>query len=222
MTPGLLLAVLATGCAGSPVNCPPPAESNPVYMVSHGWHTGVVVAADNLGPELAFLERYFNNAQWYEFGWGDREFYPAEQTTTGMMLRAALWPTDAVMHVVALPRNPAVYFANSRVIGLQLGDADHAKLTGSVAEYFKHDEHGGVMMIGEGLYGDSRFFEAEGRFHIFNTCNTWTAKMLRRADVPVRTFMTLRAESVMNQVEDVSCPLAAGRSTAAGAAPGKP
>jgi hypothetical protein len=49
------------------------------------------------------------------------------------------------------------------------------------------------------LYGNSRFYPARGRFHIFRNCNTWVAEGLGVAGVPISRF-TITAGSVMAQV----------------------
>ena len=42
-----------------------------------------------------------------------------------------------------------------------------------------------------GFSGTDAFFEAQGRFHIFRTCNTWVGAMLRQAGLPFGTWTPL-------------------------------
>lgn len=46
-----------------------------------------------------------------EFGWGDKYFYQAENPTVGLGIKAILWSTKSVVHVVALPLRPDEYFS---------------------------------------------------------------------------------------------------------------
>lgn len=201
----LTVLLLVSACAGPEVKKAPRQERQmPVYVVSHGWHTGIVIAGRNLSSELAFLDSYFDSANWYEFGWGDRKYYQAEEATAGLTLRAGLWPTAAVLHVTALPETPDTYFSRSRTIRLQMTETAHNQMSGAIAQYFMRNEQNKVIMTGEGLYGESLFFNAKGRFHVFNTCNTWVAKMLRKADMPIRVFATVTADSLMSQVSDAA------------------
>jgi len=199
---GCLLSLVVIGCTGAPQQQPEYNDGGkPVYIVSHGgWHTGIVIAARDMGPGLAFLGNHFDKAEWYEIGWGDKQFYQAGEVTAGLALRAGLLPTDTVLHITALPEPPDAYFAKSRVIRMRIKRAGHERLLRAIADYFKLDENGNPITSGEGLYGQSLFFDATGTFHAFNTCNTWTAKMLEQAGVPIRSFMTLRANSVMRQL----------------------
>lgn len=197
---GWLLTLMVIGCTGS-ADRPAAEPARTIYVVSHGWHTGIVIAGQDLGTELAFMDRHFDTANWYEIGWGDKQFYQAGEVTTGLALRAGLLPTEAVLHVTALPERPDAYFTINRVIELRIDTAGLERLTQAIADYFKYQANGKPITSGKGLYGQSLFFDATGRFHALNTCNTWTARMLSLAGVPIRTFMTVRARSVMDQLE---------------------
>ncbi len=202
---GCLLTLMVIGCADSPEQqAVQTTRAKTVYVVSHGWHTGIVIAGRDRGAELAFLDRHFDQTNWFEIGWGDKRFYQAGEFRAGLMLRAGLVPTDTVLHVTALPEQPESYFTSSRVIELRIDTAGLERLISAIAGHFQLDENGNPLTSGEGLYGESLFFDATGRFHAFNTCNTWTARMLKQAGVPIRTFMTLRANSVMSQLESIA------------------
>ena len=45
----------------------------------------------------------------------------------------------------------------------------------------------------------SMFYLAEGEYSLFNTCNSWTAKALQAAGLPIRT--TLKAAGLMRQLQ---------------------
>lgn len=170
-----------------------------VHIVNHGWHTGVVIAADQLDPELSFLRPFFEDQPWFEFGWGDRDFYTAKSQNLAMTLRAAFWPTPTVVHVVALPKDPKTWFSNSEVVTLSLSSEAHQKLNAAISESFSRSDSGSVVAGGKGLYGRSLFFDGFGSYVVTNTCNTWTARVLKQAGVPVRTFLAVSARDVMAQ-----------------------
>lgn len=202
----LLLSLLA-GCAGAaePRADRPAAANVTIYVVSHGWHTGIVIPARQPGA-LAFLGDHFPAADatgWYELGWGDRRFYQAGDGNLWLTLRAGLLPTASALHVVALPTMPGDYFRHGQTIRLTVSATDYRAMTQTIAGDFSRDESGDVVPIETGLYGDSRFFAADGLFHAFNTCNTWTARRLQDAGLPVRSFMTFSAGAVMQQVQSI-------------------
>jgi len=58
-----------------------------------------------------------------------------------------------------------------------------------------------VIKTGQGIYGRSLFYRGEGYYFITNTCNTWTAKMLKTTGAPFDASFTFTASSVMRQSE---------------------
>ena len=174
-------------------------DSTAIYVVRHGWHTGIVIPGDKLNPELEILNSTFGHASYYEIGWGDRGLYKAKEIKAGITIRALFWPTSAVMQVVALPDPPSVYFPHSQILEIKLSSEGYSHLLKSIADSFKWDQSGNPIVVEEGSYGHSYFFKAVGLFFITNTCNSWTARMLASAGLPVDPLLTIRAESVMNQ-----------------------
>lgn len=192
---GLLVALLFA---------PPMAQADngpaTVLVVRHRWHTGLVLPADRLAPPLAFLAQEFDSPLWYEIGWGDNDFY-RHTDNLWLLAKALFWPTDSVLHVVALDRHPA-QLPHSDVHALCLSAGGFQRLQEALAADFQLHESGRPVAAGPGLYGDSRFFPARGQFWFARTCNTWTAQRLRDGGVDIRTFLTLSANSVMARIRD--------------------
>lgn len=178
------------------------AEDRNVTIVSHGWHTGIVLAQEDLGEPLEFVIESLGEAPYYEFGWGDKAYYQEGEDKPWLMGPAALWPTETVMHVVALPSEPAAYFPDSEAHALQLSVEGVDAMTAAIRDSFTLDGDA-PEPVGDGLYGNSQFFSGEGRFHLRRTCNTWTLEMLSVAGLPVTPEGTIRARGVMSQLADL-------------------
>ncbi|MBS1256568.1 MAG: hypothetical protein MAG581_02393 [Deltaproteobacteria bacterium] len=176
--------------------------ANEVYVVNHGWHTGFVVAAPDIQQIIPELKQRFGNIPYLEFGWGDSEFYQAEETTTGITLKAIFFPSDSVVHAVAVPTRADKYFQQSEVEKFCLGDAEFSSLLEFISGSFFRDEPGKVQQLKHGIYGDSQFYQGVGDFHIFNTCNKWTARGLERAGLDISTTFKLTAGSIMNYLSE--------------------
>ncbi len=174
------------------------SAKNEVYVVNHGWHTGFVVHASEIQKEIPELKQRFGNAPYIEFGWGDNEFYQAEEITSGIALKAIFLPTDSVVHAVALTLRADKYFKHSEVEKFCLEDSQLKSLVEFISNSFYRDESGDILKMNHGIYGDSQFYKAKGDFHIFNTCNKWTAKGLESAGIKISTTFKLTASSVMN------------------------
>lgn len=194
-----ILSLLFVGCSSvAGWQYPPESASDEIeiYVVSHGWHTGVAIPGNQLGNELGFLTDVFGENPYYEIGWGDHGFYQAQEITAGIVVKALLLPSESVTHVVSLPIAPDRYFSQSEVLKIKISRRGFYHLKQSIRQSFKQ-YNDDVLQLGNGLYGDSLFFQAEGSFHLLNTCNSWTSHILKAAGVPVKFSLT--SDSVMKQ-----------------------
>ena len=173
------------------------SAKNEVYVVNHGWHTGFVVHASEIQKEIPELKQRFGNAPYIEFGWGDKEFYQANEITPDITLKAIFLPTESVLHAVAISSEADKYFKHSEVHKFCLEDLELKSLVDFISNSFYRDESGSILKLNHGIYGDSQFYKAKGNFHIFNTCNKWTAKGLESTGMKISTTFKLTAGSIM-------------------------
>lgn len=174
------------------------SSSNCVYVVNHGWHTGFIFLAKEIDNELPFLRRRFNDTHYYEIGWGEKKFYQAKKITTSLTLQTLFWPSESVIHVVALPSDPLLYFSKSEIIRVCLDDDGFNSLKHFISSSFKRNTNRQVIPLQKGVYAQSQFYSARGKYHLLNTCNTWTAKGVQSAGVDINPALKLTAESVMS------------------------
>ena len=163
-------SVLAA-CAQQPV-CEP---TRTLYVVNHGWHSGIVVERAELARRLPALEA--GDAEYLEVGWGEERFYQARESTLGMALRALLKPNASVLHVVPFSGTPQRYFIHSEVREVRTDDARYASALDFIAASFTKEP----ARLGPSLYGEGWFYPATRSFHLFNTCNSWVADVLEKA-----------------------------------------
>ena len=178
-------------------------ETNPphAFVVSHGWHTGIIVDAGRLNALLPELAGRFPSAQYYEIGWGDAGFYQSRRISVALALRAVSWPDDTVVHVVAFRGNPGEYLKGSEVLPIAISGAGYQSLLAYLASSIRQSPGGHIRALGKGLYGDSEFYEGVGKYYLLNTCNTWTAKALASSGFfSGRSAFKLTSSGVMNQV----------------------
>ena len=198
----LVAALFCYACAGTitPSQLPVASGAPPYqyfYLVSHGWHTGVVLRRADIPATLWPESRDFPTAGYLEVGWGERDFYQTPGAGSGLALQAVLWPNASVLQVVGFREPPVVTFPESEIIELALSPAGLDGLVHYIHQSYARDGVSRVAALGPGLYGDSRFYPARGRFYLFNTCNVWTAGALQAAGYPVSPALALTAESVM-------------------------
>ena len=208
----LLIIIILAGCSTKPyiVSYAEKFEGfgqNGVYVVSHGWHTGFVIPAPEIQGVIPELEKRFGDIPYIEFGWGDKGFYQAKETTSGLTLRAIFWPTESVVHSVAVPQKVEEYFSNSEVAKLCLSDGELSALIGFISRSFFRDKSGNLLELQKGIYGDSQFYSGVGDFYLMNTCNRWTAKGLKSIGMDISPTLKLTAGSVMNYLTKANTAL---------------
>jgi uncharacterized protein (TIGR02117 family) len=196
----LLFAV--AGCVSDPqvLRYAPEDASHSIYVVRHGWHTGIAVRAEEVPREFWPFLKDFPGASYLELGWGDREFYPAKDAGTLLALKAILWPKPGVLHVAGFEDTPERYSPGQQVVPLRLSKQGFAGLVHYIHESLELDAHGDAIALAPGLYGRSMFYASRERFHLFKTCNVWTAGALRTAGLPVKPTAFLTAETLLAQL----------------------
>ncbi len=198
----LFLAVSCSACAAPVSDVPAPSDSEPhktIYLVSHGWHAGIVLRRadipDSIWPEFGD----FPNTEYLEVGWGDRDYYQTADPHIGLILKAALLPTASVLHIVGFNGPVPAYFPYSEIIKIELSYVGFEQLSRTVAASFALDEAGNARSLGPGLYGNSRFYLSRETYHLFNTCNVWTARALRAAGLPISPTRAISVENLLSQ-----------------------
>lgn len=180
----LILLYSAIGCSTLPHSIKPDQntssldKSNLIFVLNHGWHTGIAVPARALTNQLPLLGQRFAGSKYLEIGWGDEGFYQAEEITSGLTISAIFWPTDTVLHIVDIPTSPEDLFPQSQVTRLFVSDDELSQLLEFIRSSFYFSKANTPIPLKKGIYGNSHFYRAVGDYFLLNTCNTWTAKAL--------------------------------------------
>jgi uncharacterized protein (TIGR02117 family) len=192
---GFVVAVglyVATACALVfwPANATAPADAPAIeaWVLSNGVHTDLVFPIRSATVDwlqlfpLADFKAVPPDAEFIAIGWGDREFYLNTPTwadlTASRAFGALLGGNRALMHVSYLQRTQL----RRGAYRLPLSQTQYAQLAGYVRASLPAG--GRATPIAGAHYGnDDAFYEAEGGYNLFETCNTWTGRGLRHAGV---------------------------------------
>jgi uncharacterized protein (TIGR02117 family) len=169
-----------------------------IHVTSNGWHSGIVIARADLPPGLIPETADFPAATHFEFGWGNRDYYTTPRKTIGLTIGAAL-PGAAVVHLAAYAAPPQPY-PKHEVVPLIVSDEGFRRLAAYLHAAFDRGGAARVQAIASGLLPASEFYPGGGTFHLFNTCNTWTARGLATAGLSIRASGVQQAEELMSQV----------------------
>jgi uncharacterized protein (TIGR02117 family) len=203
----LLPAVIAlAACAGSepPIDDASEVGGTPavaIYLVAHEGHTGIAVPRADIPAGLWPESRDFPQADFVEVGWGDRNYYYGHDRGAWGTFSAALWPTPSVLHIAGARGPPAQYFRESEVVELMLSHEGFVRLIKYFDVAHERSSSTAAASLGPGLYGNSRFYPGWESFHIFRTCNVWTAGALRAAGLSIHDSIT--SDGLMSQAREI-------------------
>jgi uncharacterized protein (TIGR02117 family) len=190
------LVILFGGAAllGSivPVNRDWREEANgiPIYVVSNGYHTGLILPASAGGIDLSLSFRPTDlpdpedAGDYLLFGWGDRDFYlntPSWRDARPATLFTALWGSGKTLLHVDHLRSPEEV-PDRRII--YLDRQQYKRLARQVIGDIKTVATGQPVAV-PGYGSLDVFYEANGSYNMFRTCNVWTASRLADAGVKV-------------------------------------
>lgn len=129
------------------------------------------------------------NESYIAFGWGDRDFFLTTPTwddvRAGTVARSMLLPTSTVMHVM-LRGKP---ITGGRVRRVVIDSAAYEQMVQFIEKHFVLDGSTAARDLAPRVipgyqYGDrDAFYEAQGTYSLFYTCNAWTGDALKVAGV---------------------------------------
>jgi uncharacterized protein (TIGR02117 family) len=173
-----------------------------IYVVAHDGHTGIALRRADIPAGLWPESRDFPQAEFLEVGWGARDYYMGRDDGFFGALKAALGHTQSVLHVVGFRGDPAQHFRGSEVIELSVTADGLDHMVRAINDAYDRAGAAVAAPLGPGQHGDSRFYPAWQQFNLLNTCNVWTARVLRSGGLPVEDAIT--REGLMSQARDLA------------------
>ena len=171
-----------------------------IYVVNHGWHTGLVVRRADIPSGFIPESEDFPQADYLELGWGDWDYYQTRDPGLWLTLKAGLWPTASVLHVVGIQTAVTERFAGYEVIRLDVARAGFARLVAYLHHSFLRIGTVKARPLRSDWEPNSFFYPASGKFHLLNTCNSWAARGLEAAGYPIGMFEPVTADQLMAKV----------------------
>lgn len=180
------------------------ATSIEIFIRSNGVHTDFVLPVSH--PLFAwdtFITPACCNAdstyRYIALGWGDKGFFLDTPTWDDLKFSTALVAAsgmgESAMHVDYLKTAPPV---GERSRQYFISEEQYLALIGYIRGSFTlNGNH--VQLIDHAGYGKrDKFFEANGRYSLFKTCNEWTGDGMQAAGMNVGIWTPL-AEGIMMQ-----------------------
>lgn len=157
-----------------------------IYIKTNGKHTDIVLPVKNDVIDWAVELPYYNNISqdtvysYLAIGWGDKGFFLDMPTwddlTFSLAFKAAFWLGETAMHVTYYKEMEE----SEDCVKIEVSREQYVDLVSFVKSKFQIDSSGDFINIKtDAAYGlTDAFYEAKGKYSIFNSCNTWANEAL--------------------------------------------
>lgn len=166
-----------------------PKEDVAIYIKSNGVHTDIVVPIKteykDWSEKLKFehIPSKDSTMQFVGLGWGDKGFYLNTPEWSDLKFstafNAAFYLGTSAMHATFYKQIKE----NENCIKINISKEEYANLIKYIEDSFQVDADGSPILINATTYGQNdSFYEANRKYSLFYTCNTWANNALKSAD----------------------------------------
>ena len=170
-----------------------------IFVINHGIHAGIILKVEDINSSIWKVDTIFKEFEYIEIGWGDEDFYKSSDPSVWMTLKAGLFPTSSVLHLRAISQYKLNRFSKDKIVKLSISKEEFDKLSLFIENSFAK-ENGKFIVLSKGLYPESLFYISSKTYHIFNTCNVWTAQALESAGVNITPFLSITTNNLFSQI----------------------
>ena len=161
----------------------------PIYILTNGVHTDIVLPIKNehhdWSTQLKFEHTKSKDTmyQYVALGWGDKGFYLETPTWADLKastaLKAASGLSTSAMHVTFYKHLKE----NQSCKKIQISLENYKKLITFINESFQTKSGEFLKIETDAVYGKHDvFYEANGSYSLFYTCNSWANQALKAAN----------------------------------------
>jgi len=159
-----------------------------IYIKTNGVHTDIVVPMHFDSLHWNTLVPYENTDSkdttfnYASFGWGDKGFYLETPNWSDLKASVAF---KAMFHLGSTAMHVTFYhrmITGDRCREIKISRQAYKKLETYIRHSFHYDAAGKAIRIitrNDGYGTDDAFYEAQGVYDLFHTCNTWANSALK-------------------------------------------
>ncbi len=167
-----------------------------IYLRSNGVHTDICLPVNS---ETVNWNRIFPLADFKDstrrafigIGWGDKGFFLNTPTWAELKFSTAFnaifLPSGTAMHVEYMDAPKT----SEKIKTIQISKKRYSDLVKFIRKSFAYKNKRLQLIKGKGYWGRDNFYEASGKYHLFNTCNVWTNEALKSANIRTSIFSAL-------------------------------
>ena len=153
-----------------------------IFISSNGAHLDIIVPVKNLNKIFIDNLQVQDSAVYISFGWGDKEFYLNTPTwgdlTISTAFKALFLKSESAMHV-SFHKTSYMHWKKIDLCKNQLEN-----LNSFIESTFHKSNKKKFTRIGVSVYSENDyFFEAQGSFSFYRTCNIWVNEAFKKANI---------------------------------------
>jgi len=177
-------------------------DNKEIFVVNYGWHAGIILKVKDVNSSVWKIDSPFLQFKYIEVGWGDEDFYKSSDPSIWITLKAGVIPTSSVLHIRAINHYELNSFPKDKVAKLTISEKGFERLSLFIQNSFAK-ENDKLIPLSKGLYPNSLFYLSSKKYHIFNTCNIWSAEALRSAGLDITPFVSLTTDNLFSQIYEI-------------------
>lgn len=163
----------------------------PNSVVSYNWNN---LINDSLFKDVDSTYKHI------AIGWGDKGFYLNTPTWNDLKFstafKAAFGLGSSAMHVT--------YYKNMEADGettkeIHISALDYQNLITEITQSFELENNSAVLITHPSYGTHDNYFEANGKYSLFKTCNVWTGNTLKKANITMGLWTPLQS-GVMDNI----------------------
>jgi len=176
---------------------------NTIYLIKQRWHTAIVFHTENVDSAIIPEIKYFRGAELIDIGWGDEAFYQYTDFDWDLAYQAIFYPTPSTLRIEGVYISMIEYFNISEiVVELKINNEQLTILLNYINETIQRNNEGQSEILSTQYLNRVYFFKANGNYHLFNTCNTWLARGLKKAGFEIKDDIVL-TEQLFNEAAEI-------------------
>lgn len=163
-----------------------------LYLNSNGVHADIVMPlSDDVFDWTSIINPADSPAgqgdapiRYVGIGWGERNFYlntPQWSDLTASTAVQALSGINSTLIHAIYYRDPPREGENT--VKFTVSREQYLRLSANLMRHFKLKAGKAIPVVGAHYSPDDAFYEAEGRYHLFNTCNSWLNRRLTESGI---------------------------------------
>ncbi|MCX2742761.1 DUF2459 domain-containing protein [Mangrovivirga sp. M17] len=152
---------------------------NQIYLSTNGVHADIIIPIEYFDSDFINQLDADPSVKYLSFGWGDQNFYLNTPTwadlTFNNAVKALFIDSPTLIHLTKYS-GISQHWVRTHVNQTQL-----EKLKSQILNSFEFKNDKLQVLEGAGYHSNDNFYKATGSYNLFNTCNSWTNKVLKNS-----------------------------------------